>query len=131
MRIYILSLALSAITPAAWANDQVKDLYFKADLPCSQTEVCDAIENDVKQVIADNFADINISFQRVVLADDANKPLVEEHRAKSQIVVIKTVKDGEAVTADISDITRRHARNQDKEKFASDIIAKIKEVAGL
>lgn len=56
---------------------------------------------------------------------------MEEHRAKSQIVVIKTVKDGEAVTADISDITRRHARNQDKEKFASDIIAKIKEVAGL
>ncbi len=129
MKKIILSAFFALITIGVFAQkSSVEVLYFKAQLACCKAAACNNLENEVKTIIEKNFPNGNVTFKQVALANEANKDLVAQYNAKSQTVVaIKTVKKKETST-DISDIVRNYARTNDKEKFETDLVAKINEI---
>jgi hypothetical protein len=129
MKKIILSAFFALITIGAFAQkNNVEVLYFKAQLACCKAAACNNLENEVKTIIEKNFPNGNVTFKQVALADEANKPMVEKHNAKSQtVVLVKTVKKKET-SKDISDIIRSYARSNDKAKFEADLVAKINEM---
>lgn len=103
-------------------------LYFKANLSCCQAKACNAVEAEVKAVVEKNFTVDKVAFKEIALADEANKPLVEKHSAKSQTVIIIAKKKKKEVAVDVSEVVRSFSRTQDKAAFERDLTAKINEV---
>lgn len=120
--ISIIAMCLLTINIFAQSN-KTEILYFKAQLSCCQAKACNALEDDIKQIIATNF-DKSIIFKQVALSDKNNKSLIEKYNAKSQSVVLLN-QNG---SLDISDIVRVYVRSSDKDAFEKDLVAKIKEI---
>ena len=126
--IFMLVVAMITIigaTHAQSSKNETEILYFKANLSCCKARACNALEADVRSVIEKYFADKNISFKVVKLADEANKALIEKYNAKSQTVVI--VKKKKETATDVSAIVRDYAIKKDKEKFEKELKNKISE----
>jgi hypothetical protein len=69
-------------------------LYFKANLPCCPAKSCNALEGDLKTLIETNYPKGDVVFKTIMIADEANKELVEQYNAKSQtcVLVVKNKK---------------------------------------
>lgn len=120
--ISIMAMCLLTISVFAQTNKKVEVIYFKAQLACCQAKACDALENDIKQIITKNFAK-DVTFKQVAIADENNKSLVEKYSAKSQTVVLVNSKGA----VDVSDIVRAYVRSSDKDAFEKALVAKIQE----
>lgn len=125
-RIGILMIALMLMSIFGYSQ-KAEVLYFKAELACCQARACDAIENDVKEVVEKNFNGETVIFKEIKLADAANKEIIEKHKAKSQTVVIVSKKNKNETVVDISPLIRKYSRSQNKAEFESELIAKINE----
>jgi len=128
--IFMLVVAMITIVGATHAQsskNETEILYFKANLSCCKARACNALEADVISVIEKYFADKNISFKVVKLADEANKALIEKYNAKSQTVVIVKKKKKKETATDVSEIVHDYAINKDKEKFEKELKNKISE----
>ena len=113
------------VTNAQSSKSKIEIFYFKADLACCKARACNALEADVKSVIEKYFADENINFKVVKLAEKANNALIEKYNAKSQTVVI--VKKKKETATDVSTIIHDYAIKKDKEKFEKELKNKITE----
>lgn len=128
--IFMLVVAMITIvgsTHAQFSKNETGILYFKANLSCCKARACNALEADVRSVIEKYFADKNISFKVVKLADEANKALIEKYNAKSQTVVIVKKKKRKETVTDVSAIVRNYAIKKDKEMFEKELKNKISE----
>ena len=119
-----VTILMTLTVLAASPKKGVEVLYFKAQLSCCQARACNTLENDIKTLIAANFDTSKVTFTEVLLADEKNKALVEQYKAKSQTVVVVNAKKKK--TMDISDLVRTYLRNGDKATFEKELIQKIK-----
>ncbi len=101
-------------------------LYFKANLPCCRAKSCNQLENNLKSIVENNFSNDEVTFQRVKLADENNKELVNEYNARSQTVIIEANKKSKSL--DISDMVARYQKSRDKKAVEKEIVDKIKTV---
>ena len=119
-----VTILMTLTVLAASPKKGVEVLYFKAQLSCCQARACNTLENDIKTLIAANFDTSKVTFTEVLLADEKNKALVEQYKAKSQTVVVVNAKKKK--TMDVSDLVRTYLRNGDKQTFEKELIQKIK-----
>lgn len=119
-----VTILMTLTVLAASPKKGVEVLYFKAQLSCCQARACNTLENDIKTLIAANFDTSKVTFTEVLLADEKNKALVEQYKAKSQTVVVVNAKKKK--TMDVSDLVRTYLRNGDKATFEKELIQKIK-----
>ena len=119
-----LLLAATVLISIGTMAQKAEVLYFKAELPCCPGRACNDLEADVKAAIEKNFKPNDVVFKQVRIADDNNKPLVDNHKARSQTVVI-VAKNG--TTLDISDIVRNYNRSKNKVELENNLLAKINE----
>lgn len=117
-------LILVAFIALATYAQKAEVLYFKANLPCCQATACDALQNEVQSVITRNFKKSELSLVVVKLAVEANKSLVEKHKAKSQTLVLE-IKNSKKEPVDLSDILRAYLRNNDKKQLESALVERI------
>ncbi|MFW5872987.1 MAG: hypothetical protein ACOCVN_03275, partial [bacterium] len=87
---------------------------------------CNQLENNLKSIIENNFSNDEVTFQRVKLADENNKELVNEYNARSQTVIIEANKKSKSL--DISDMVARYQKSRDKKAVEKEIVDKIKTV---
>jgi len=123
----VAMITIVGSTHAQFSKNETGILYFKANLSCCKARACNALEADVRSVIEKYFADKNISFKVVKLADEANKALIEKYNAKSQTVVIVKKKKRKETVTDVSAIVRNYAIKKDKEMFEKELKNKISE----
>lgn len=109
------------------SKKNVEVLYFKANLCPCKARVCNALQTDVDSVVQKYFAKENIEFKVILLADEANKPLIEKYKAVSQTVVIVKKKGEKETATDISFIIKDYAMSRNKEKFENELKNKISE----
>jgi len=128
MKKIIVLLALSIVTIGLHAQkNAVEVLYFKAQLGCCKAAACNNLENEVKDIVEKNFKKKGVTFKQILLADEANKALVEKYDAKSQTIVLVSTKKKKETSVDVSDIVRKYVRSNDKAVFEKELTGKIKE----
>jgi hypothetical protein len=126
MKTIIITVAAIFISITLMAQ-KAEVIYFKADLACCQAKACNALQNDVKVIVENNFKADNVVFKEVKLSDISNKELVEKYNAKSQTVVVVVKKKKSEKTVDITDMVRSYSRLNNKEEFEKQLVAKINE----
>ncbi len=125
-KIFVL-LSLAIFTGISCLAQKAEVLYFKADLPCCHARACNNLEANIKTMIESYYADGSVSFKTVRLSDPDNVHLIEKFNARSQTVVIVSMKRGKENITDISDMVRAFARSNNTESFEKDLTAKIDE----
>lgn len=103
-----------------------KVLYFKADLACCMARSCDALQNEISEIITNNF-DNSVSFEAIKISEETKANIVSKYSAKSQTVIIeKYDKKGKFVEfIDISAEVKTFAYNKDKVAFTEILKNKI------
>lgn len=109
------------------SKENIEVLYFKANLACCKARACNALQTDVDSVVQKYFAKENIEFKVILLADEANKQLIEKYKAVSQTVVIVKKKGEKETVTDVSFIIKEYAMSRNKEKFENELKDKISE----
>ena len=105
-RINLLMLIMLIVSSSAFSqskNKSVEVLYFKAKQCACKTRACNALENQVKTIIGENFPDTNIGFKRVWLNDKENAGLIEKYQAKPQTVVLVKTRRKKEWNTDLSE----------------------------
>jgi len=100
-----MMVALITISTAAFSqskNKSVEVLYFKAKQCACKTRACNALENQVKAIIDEDFPDKNIEFKQVWLNDKENAALIEKYHAKAQTVVMVKTKRKKEWSTDLT-----------------------------
>lgn len=108
-------------------KNKAEVLYFKAKLPCCPGRACNLLQCDVDSVVSKYFSKEKLVFKVVILAEEANKAMVEKYKAKSQTVLLIRKKGKKEVVTDLTPIVQAYSANRDKVKFETDLKAKIKE----
>lgn len=121
-------VTILALTSTIAMAQKVELLYFKANLACCAAKSCATLEKDIKAIVDKNFTSKEVMFKTVKIEDEANKAIVEKHKAKSQTVVMVSKKKKKEQIADLSDIIRKYQRNGNKEEFEKELVARIKAV---
>lgn len=128
-KIFLLfSVILLAGMVSAQKNSKIEVLYFKANLACCKARACNALQNEVQNIIYKNFTDGSVIFREIKLSDTANRKLVEKYQAKSQTVIIVKKKKKNEVSEDVSAIVAAYLQNQNKETLENELLAKISEL---
>ena len=121
----IFLLLISTLFSLGSFAQKAEVLYFKANLPCCHARSCNALENEVKQVVTNNFQNGDVVFKVVRLDDKQNEKLIQQHNAKSQTVVIVSKKRNNETSMEVSDIIRQYQRNGNKTELEKELLAKI------
>lgn len=121
----ILFCAIIAITAFA-QEKKVEVLYFKANLGCCQGRACNILQSEIDKTIAQSFADKNIEFKVVRLADEKNKEMIQKYNAKSQSVILVNKKRKKEKVVDLTPIVETYKKDKNKEKFEKELKIKIK-----
>lgn len=109
-------------------NVKVEVLYFKANLACCKAKSCNVLENDIKAIIVKNYPDSNsVTFKEIKLVDEANKALIEKHKAESQSVIIVKKKKKKETVIDVTDIIKAYIKDQNKLSLELQLVSKINE----
>jgi len=127
MKNLLLVLVLSAITALSATAQKAEFLYFKAQLGCCQAKSCNSLEGDLKTLIETNYPKANVIFKTVMIADEANKELVEKHNAKSQtcVLVVKNKKGDKII--DMTPMAKKYmvAKPDSKEMAGKELVLEI------
>ena len=126
LSLIMLSLLLTVGAMAQTSSKKFEVLYFKANLSCCQAKACQNLEMATKDIIVKNFSADEVVFKTFALADEANKKLVETYKAKSQSLIIVLPKKKKHL--DLSGLLAKYARNNDREAYEKELVAKIKEL---
>lgn len=129
MRKLSIMMVLLLIAFGAMAQNgskKIEVLYFKANLSCCQARACQNLEMATKDIISKNFSADEVVFKTIALADEANKKLVDTYNAKSQTLIVVYSKKKKHL--DLSDVLAKYARNNDREAYEKELVAKIKEL---
>ncbi|MFO7863442.1 MAG: hypothetical protein R6U85_05540 [Salinivirgaceae bacterium] len=116
----IIVIAFMAIAGTSFGQT-AEVLFFKANLSCCQARACNELEGNIKTIVEKHFANNEVAFRTVKLANEDNKSLVEKFNAKSQTVVI--VKDDKSL--DITDLIASYQGAKDKEAAEQKIVSQI------
>lgn len=127
MKKAIILFVFSIVVSGLYAQkNNVEVLYFKAKLGCCQSRACNTLEADIKAVIDRNFNEKGVTFKQIMLADEANKALVEKYNAKSQtVILVASDKKKKQTSVDVSDIVRKYTKGGSKEVFEKELTDKI------
>ncbi|MDA3867909.1 MAG: hypothetical protein PF489_14350 [Salinivirgaceae bacterium] len=117
----IIVIAFMAIASTSFAQN-TEVLFFKAKLSCCQAKACNELEGNIKTIVEKHFANNEVAFRTINLADADNKTLAEKFNAKSQTVVI--VKSDKSL--DITDQIASYQGAKDKDAIEQKIVNKIK-----
>lgn len=124
----IIVIAFMALSGTSFGQ-KAEVLYFKANLRCCKARACDKLESNIKSIVNKNFSNDEVAFQRVKIADEENKTLVNKYDANSQTVVIvvdRMILNDKSY--DISDMVARYKRSKNKKAVEKEIVDKIKSV---
>lgn len=102
----LMTIALVTIATMAFSqskNKSVEVLYFKAKQCACKTRACDALENQVKTIIKEDFPDKNIDFKQVWLNEKGNAALIEKYHATGQTVVLVKTKRKKEWSTDLTE----------------------------
>jgi len=125
MKKSIVFLMAAFLTAFAIQAQKAEVLYFKADLPCCPGRACDQLETEIKNIVESNYANKGVVFKQVKISDQANKGLVEKHKARSQTVVVVSGNGKKEI--DASQIITAYSRSRNKANLEKDLIALIDE----
>jgi hypothetical protein len=125
MKKSIVIFLVAIIATVAIQAQKAEVLFFKADLACCKARACDQLETEIKNIVESNFADKGVAFKQVKISDEANKSLVEKHKARSQTVVVVSGKGKKEI--DASYIITAYLRSRNKANLEKDLIALITE----
>jgi hypothetical protein len=125
MKKAIVIFLVAIIATVSIQAQKAEVLYFKADLGCCNARTCDQLETEIKNIVESNFADKGVIFKQVKISDEANKSLVEKHKARSQTVVVVSGKGKKEI--DASHIITAYLRSRNKANLEKDLIALITE----
>ena len=128
--VLLLFLAVISVFETSLAQENkkyIEVLYFKANLACCKARACNALQADVDSVLIKYFANENIEFKAIRLADSANIDLVSKYNAKSQTVIIVTKIGQDESSVDVSAIVKDYARTSNKMKFEEEMKKSIAE----
>jgi hypothetical protein len=124
MKKYLLIIAIALIASISTIAQKTEVLYFKAQLGCCMARSCDALQNDIKLMVTENFKTSDVIFKEVRITDTANANLVKKYNARSQTVVIVNTSKEDSFQ-DISQNVRTYLRTSNKEEFQKELIANI------
>jgi hypothetical protein len=98
-------------------------LYFKANLSCCQARACGALENQVKEIIEAKYNNDKVIFKAVRLNDPDSEELINKYNAKSQTVIVKSIKKDKDF--DATELVKTFSRTKDQESFEKDLFEQI------
>lgn len=126
LSLIMLSLLLTVGAMAQTSSKKFEVLYFKANLSCCQAQACQNLETVTKDIIVKNFSADEAVFKTIALADEANKKVVDTYNAKSQTLIVINTKKKKYL--DLSGLLAKYARNNDRDVYEKELVAKIKEL---
>ncbi len=103
-------------------SQNVEVLYFKANLACCHARACNHLENQIKQVVEENFDKNQVKFKTIRLIDRHNAELVEKYNARSQTVIIVNSEDN---SIDASQMVLNFRRTRNSAEFEKDFVEAI------
>ena len=119
-------MVVTIFTVSALTAQKAEVLYFKANLACCHARSCAALQRDVQNILEAHFDAKDLVFREVRLADEANRQLVEKHKARSQTVVLVVKKRRSETVVDLSDLIRQYQRSRNRAEFEKELVARIK-----
>lgn len=123
----LLAIALCTFGIAFGQNNVTSEvLYFKANLGCCKARSCNALQADVDSVLIKYFAEKNIQFRVINIAEEAQADLVKKHNAEPQTVVLVTKKNDKEKVVDLTPIVAYYKKTGDKALFEKEMKKKIK-----
>ena len=127
MKKIIVLIGMAMLVSMAVKAQKAEVLYFKANLPCCLAVACNNLEADLRSAVESNFPNGEVIVTTIRLSDQNNKGLVEKFNAKSQTVVVVSKNPENKIVTDVSALVMSYARNNNKEGFEKELIAKISE----
>lgn len=124
----LLAVFISISAFAQTPKKSVEVLYFKADLACCRARACNALQADIDAVLTKYFAEQNILFKAIRIADPANQELVTQYNAKAQSVLIIKTNRKKQTAIDLTSIVHQYSIDHDKAMFEDQLKAKINEI---
>jgi hypothetical protein len=102
----LMMIAVVVVTTMAFSqskNKSVEVLYFKARQCACKTRACNALENQVRSIIDQDFPDKNIEFKQVWLDDKKSAAIIEKYHATGQTVVMVRTKRKKEWSTDLTE----------------------------
>ena len=130
--ILMLVLAMIIVPMASMAQQKkgrIEVLYFKANLACCKARACNALENEVKKIINQNFDKEFVTYHQIKLTDTTNNAIIKKYHAKSQTLVIVYTKRKKEKSLDASSLLRDFVATRDTARLKSDLISRINEIS--
>ncbi|MDD3875575.1 MAG: hypothetical protein PHT69_03085 [Bacteroidales bacterium] len=122
---FLVLFTMSLIGLSSYAQ-KVEVLYFKADLACCAARACANLEGQVKAVVEENFNNRDVVFKSIRIADPENAALIEKYSARSQTVIIRSLKRRSVNFTDATTMVRDFSRSQDQEAFKQSFLSAIR-----
>lgn len=115
----------SVLLNAQNKKDLTEVLYFKANLACCKARACNALETEIRDMVAANFPDSSIHFREVKLADTNNAQLIEKYKAASQTLIVVRTRKKKVWSDNLSDLVKKYQTDGDRSAFEKGLVSRI------
>ncbi len=122
-RLFALIFFVTGIITMANAQ-KVEMLFFRGELTCCAARACNALEEDLKELIRTKFPNGSVVYRTIGLTDESNAELVKRFNAKNQTVVVVKGSSYE----DLTGIVAAYSRNKNKPLLENEVAEKINKI---